>query len=120
IEKLVREHEGKMCIGLYRRPDGTYLTDNCPIGLRRLRRGLAKLTAGFAACFATLLCNAGVVGRSEFALLEKNLRDCKPFSIVYDWLWPGQRGTNVEGNLVVSPRPPRSSVPADAGSGQEE
>ena len=37
-ENLVREKEGNICVRFYRRADGTVLTDNCPIGLQRVRR----------------------------------------------------------------------------------
>src|SRR5947207_3254489 len=47
-EELVRAHEARLCIRFYRRPDGTLLTDNCPVGLRRARARL-KLMAGAAA-----------------------------------------------------------------------
>lgn len=40
--KLIQEKEGRLCIQLYRRKDGTILTDNCPIGMRRLRDRLAR------------------------------------------------------------------------------
>lgn len=41
-ENLIRSHErdmaeGEFCIRLSRRADGTIITDNCPIGLRRFR-----------------------------------------------------------------------------------
>src|SRR5436190_7502722 len=47
-EELVRAHEGRLCIRFYRRRDGTLLTDNCPVGLRRARARL-KILAGAAA-----------------------------------------------------------------------
>lgn len=37
-ERLVREAEGRVCVRFYRRADGTMLTQNCPVGLRRLKR----------------------------------------------------------------------------------
>jgi hypothetical protein len=36
-EQLVREKEGRLCVRFYRRPDGTLLTSDCPVGLRRAR-----------------------------------------------------------------------------------
>ena len=47
-EELVRAHEGRLCIRYYKRRDGTLLTDNCPVGLRRARARL-KILAGAAA-----------------------------------------------------------------------
>ncbi len=58
-ELLMLEKEGNLCIRLYRRKDGTVLTQDCPVGVRnkRLRLvgvlaiggGLAATAAGFAA-----------------------------------------------------------------------
>lgn len=42
-ERLVEEHEGKMCARMYVREDGTYLGNDCPVGLRLARRAVAKL-----------------------------------------------------------------------------
>jgi hypothetical protein len=36
-EALVREKEGRMCVRLYQRQDGTVLTSDCPVGVRRER-----------------------------------------------------------------------------------
>lgn len=35
--ELVRQREGRVCLKLYRRKDGTIITDNCPIGLKKTR-----------------------------------------------------------------------------------
>ena len=35
-EKLLHETEGRLCARLYRRADGTILTENCPAGLRSI------------------------------------------------------------------------------------
>jgi hypothetical protein len=37
-EALLSEKEGKICVRLYRRADGTVLTADCPVGVRRRRR----------------------------------------------------------------------------------
>lgn len=34
---LIRETEGRTCLRLFRRADGTLITENCPVGLRYLR-----------------------------------------------------------------------------------
>jgi len=58
-ELLMLEKEGNLCIRLYRRKDGTVLTQDCPVGVRKKRLrlvgvlaiggGLAATAAGFAA-----------------------------------------------------------------------
>lgn len=41
-ERLISNAEGRLCVRYYRRPDGTILTDNCPVGLRAIRRRLSR------------------------------------------------------------------------------
>jgi hypothetical protein len=36
-EALIARHEGRICVNLYRRADGTVLTTDCPVGVRRLQ-----------------------------------------------------------------------------------
>ena len=42
---LIRKKEGRLCLKIYRRRDGTIITDNCPVGLRRIRNGLKTTVA---------------------------------------------------------------------------
>lgn len=58
-EKLITEKEGRLCVRIYRRADGTVLTQDCPVGLRALR--LRLLRAG-GAVFALLALLAGGLG----------------------------------------------------------
>lgn len=58
VASLVRITEGKFCGRIYRRADGTIITKDCPVGLRALRRRVAK-TAG--AVFATVISLCAVV-----------------------------------------------------------
>jgi len=58
-ENFLRATEGRICGRLYRRADGTIITKDCPVGLRAVRRRMAKAaTAAFAALVA--LCSAAV------------------------------------------------------------
>ena len=62
-ELLILEKEGNLCIRLYRRTDGTVLTEDCPVGVRRKRLrllgvvaiagGAMATAAGFAASMLT-------------------------------------------------------------------
>ncbi len=36
--KLIEETQGRLCGQIYRRKDGTILTQDCPVGLRAVRR----------------------------------------------------------------------------------
>jgi hypothetical protein len=54
-EQLIRDSQQSPCVRLYRRKDGTVLTDNCPMGLRQLRRHAVLAIRTVAACGAWLL-----------------------------------------------------------------
>src|SRR5437764_11180988 len=54
-EELVRAQEGRLCIRFYKRRDGTLLTDNCPVGLRRARARLKILAGAAASVVAAIL-----------------------------------------------------------------
>ena len=56
-ETLIASTEGRLCARLFRRADGTVLTKDCPVGLRALRRRVAKRTA---AIFAAIVSLSGV------------------------------------------------------------
>jgi len=54
-ERLVAEREGDLCALLYRRQDGTVLTADCPVGMRRFAvRIVKRIAAGIAALFLSL------------------------------------------------------------------
>lgn len=53
-EKLIASAEGRLCARLFRRADGTVLTKDCPVGLRALRRRVAKRTAAIFAAVVSL------------------------------------------------------------------
>ena len=50
--QLIAETEGEVCVRLYRRPDGTVLTSDCPVGRREVTRPLWWSVAGFVALLA--------------------------------------------------------------------
>ncbi len=81
-EALVTGAESRLCVRFYRRPDGTILTRNCPVGLSALRRraahaATATLTAvlGF---FAALGLNHGVERALSPELMEESAVPAPP------------------------------------------
>lgn len=42
-ECLVVESEGRLCVHFYRRSDGTILTQNCPVGVQRLKQRAQRM-----------------------------------------------------------------------------
>jgi len=61
-ERLITTTEGRLCVRLYRRRDGTVITNNCPVGLRGIQRRFRRIAAGIAAVFGiTLTSHPGCV-----------------------------------------------------------
>lgn len=60
-ESFIATTEGRICARLFRRPDGKILTKDCPVGLRAVRRRIAK--AAGAACTALLSLAASALGQ---------------------------------------------------------
>lgn len=51
-ESFLQVNGATQCMRFYRRADGTIMTDNCPVGLRKIRdrvRNIGRLAAGFVA-----------------------------------------------------------------------
>lgn len=71
-ERLIEQREGRLCVRLYRRPDGTVITRDCPVGRRTLRRQVALLVGGTAAALsiagASVLALAGVIAPRQESL----------------------------------------------------
>jgi hypothetical protein len=42
---LIRGNEGRLCLRFYQRKDGTIITDNCPVGLRKIRDRMKRCAA---------------------------------------------------------------------------
>lgn len=51
---LIKEKQGNICIQLYRRPDGTVLTEDCPKGLKRLKQAMNRRVACIVAALGWL------------------------------------------------------------------
>jgi hypothetical protein len=66
---LIASTEGRLCARLFRRADGTVLTKDCPVGLRALRRRVAKRTA---AIFAAIVSLSGAAFGQESSERDKS------------------------------------------------
>jgi hypothetical protein len=59
-ESLIVQTEGRLCVRFYRRRDGSILTDNCPVGLRKIRRRLSSLARSLSAAVLSFAAGLGV------------------------------------------------------------
>lgn len=73
-EALVRAREGDLCVRYYRRADGTVLTADCPVGVRRKRVKLvaaaASVTALAAGAVAVAFAQMGAPARPDRMLVQ--------------------------------------------------
>lgn len=58
-QALINRLEGRLCVRFYTRADGTLLTQDCPVGLRAVRRTLARKLSYAAALL--LSCASGLL-----------------------------------------------------------
>ncbi|MEM7228599.1 MAG: hypothetical protein AAF432_07270 [Planctomycetota bacterium] len=116
-EAMIESHEGRLCMRLYRREDGTVMTSDCPVGLAAVRAAARRAVGRVASCAAFVLATVfaalqGTSSRHDIGGLE----DSPVVSSVNSWLNPppGLGGGVCTG--VVMPqnftRPPGANMPA--------
>lgn len=59
-ERLVTGAEGRLCIRFYRRADGTILTNNCPVGLRALKRRASRIASATLSAVLSFFGGLGI------------------------------------------------------------
>jgi hypothetical protein len=86
-ETLIQQVEG-LCVRLYRRTDGTVISEDCPIGLRRTKQVthamLSFLYAGVAMVIAILFGHAIAKDKKG----DSTLRRVEPFATIINWFCP--------------------------------
>jgi hypothetical protein len=87
-EELVREVEGVSCVRLYRRADGTIITDDCPVGAHLAKDAiywtLGWLATGVAMIIAAVAADAADKDTDGMSALRR----IEPFATVIKWIWP--------------------------------
>ena len=58
-EELIGQAEGRLCVRYYRRKDGSILTQNCPVGLRALKRRLSRVATAIGSSVLSFLAGVG-------------------------------------------------------------
>jgi hypothetical protein len=74
-EALLRETEGRLCARLYRRADGTVLTENCPVGLRAIGRRISRVAGAAMSAVATL--SSAAAAQFPFFPIPSALQEAK-------------------------------------------
>lgn len=113
-EALIREKEGRLCVRFYRRRDGTVLTRNCPVGLRAIKRRLAVIGGGLAACLGWMFAGAasansgsrGNAGTRSSAPAARSGSPLRSFVSYLERLWNNAvRPPVVTTGVMVAPPP---------------
>ena len=122
IAEIVSNTKGRLCAAFYRRPDGTMLLENCPVGLRALRRRTARTLARVGAAVGLLLTCGIALGRTNEDRAAR-LRCFQPFAAMCDWV-AGTPLAPVPGRMAMgrmcvrpaaAPPTPAPSPPAPSG-----
>jgi hypothetical protein len=58
-DRLFNQAEGRLCVRFYRRLDGSIITQNCPVGLRAIRRKLSRVATAVASFVLSLMAGVG-------------------------------------------------------------
>lgn len=60
-ERLIMNAEGRLCARFYRRPDGTILTKNCPVGWEAAKQRMTRIWSAAASILVTFFASLGLV-----------------------------------------------------------
>ena len=70
-ESFLVNSEGRVCVKIYRRKDGTVLTQNCPIGWQAVKKRISRVTTAVFSMIVGLF--TGVVGFNQIYFDRDNL-----------------------------------------------
>ena len=80
-EALITKIEGRLCVRFYRKADGSVLTQNCPVGLKALKRRVAWVAQVVLGMVLSLVSGFGLyilyLGRKPYPLLEPSVFEVK-------------------------------------------
>ena len=82
---LVTRATGRLCVRYYQRADGTMLTQDCPVGLQRVRRATVRTLAAAVAAFVFVGTTLAALARGERGTADLRLRYFEPFGRAVAW-----------------------------------
>lgn len=77
-EELVKSNEGNLCVRMYIRKDGTILTNDCPVGLRKVRDVIFWAVAAAASVVCSFLSGQATMASPEQKDKQKPVGAIKP------------------------------------------
>lgn len=109
VRGLVTRTEGRVCGRLYRRADGTVITRDCPVGLRAVRRRVARTAGATLAAIISLFAAVGGQTKQK----DQSKQDEKVCKIVRG-LAVERKPSQAAGSLAVTVVDPAGAVIANA------
>jgi len=113
-EALVMKTEGRLCVRFYRKADGSILTQNCPVGLKAIKRRVAWVAQVVLGMVLSFVSGFGLyifyLGRKSYPLLDmlNNRSDFKPDIEMVGVLMPrpvqGEVVNPRIGQVIITPR----------------
>ena len=77
-ENLLRNSEGRLCVRYFQRPDGTILTENCPVGWAKAKQRMTAFTVAASAFIVSLF--SGILFLSVFGRKTNIVKVVIPFA----------------------------------------
>lgn len=106
-EALIASKEGRLCVRMYQRADGTVLTRDCPVGLAALRKRAAWMISKIAAGFVLLV--SGFAWAVDYANSYRERTEfgaAQPLEALSRWLHePAQQWQWIAGDIGPPPYP---------------
>ena len=59
-ESFIARNEVRLCVRFYRRADGSIITENCPVGLRAIKRKLSYFAKAISSAVLAFLAGVGI------------------------------------------------------------
>lgn len=103
-ENLLRLSEGRLCVRYFQRPDGTVLTEDCPVGWARVKRRLSLMASAAAAILISMFGGLLVI-----ASLGRGTKIVKKFPIPF--VTPTPEPAIMGAVAMPSPTPKESPKP---------
>lgn len=111
-QQLVSQREGRLCIRMLQRADGTVITRDCPVGLRALRLRAIKLAAGTCALAAALVLAPLSFGRRAMSA-EPGPATAPHATHKADWFGAEFRNWLARIFPIPAPAPPEYEIMGD-------
>jgi len=118
----------RVCVGYWRRPDGTILTRDCPVGLAAARAAVARRLSRVTAVLGLVFAAAVTLGRGRsHGASDGSLSEVEPFSAiaralnpVAPFLGPMAKPTQfiwTAGDVCLTPSPSSPTAPGATTTG---